>query len=266
MAARSIPMASGVLPICLGEATKLAQFLLDADKEYEATVCFGVETDTYDATGTVTERRGAADLTARCRRARARRLSWPHPPGAAAVLGAQAARPAALRLRARRRGSRPRAPHGRDSRAGAGVLDRPDRGRAAPALLQGDLRALAGVRPGTGSGDRRAPHGAPADALGPVSHRRGSSSRRPRDRAAHRSVRRPSGTCRPCALSATLSGASSRASASPGRRSSSRRRYRPPRRARWAGSRCCVRTAPCWLLPRYATTTAAHCVSLRVFN
>jgi len=28
------PMASGVLPICLGEATKLAQFLLDADKEY----------------------------------------------------------------------------------------------------------------------------------------------------------------------------------------------------------------------------------------
>ncbi len=45
------PMASGVLPICLGEATKLAQFLLDADKEYEATLCFGVETDTYDATG-----------------------------------------------------------------------------------------------------------------------------------------------------------------------------------------------------------------------
>ena len=40
------PMASGVLPICLGEATKLAQFLLDADKEYEATLCFGVETDT----------------------------------------------------------------------------------------------------------------------------------------------------------------------------------------------------------------------------
>ena len=58
------PMASGVLPICLGEATKLAQFLLDADKEYEATICFGAETDTYDATGTVTERRGAADLTA----------------------------------------------------------------------------------------------------------------------------------------------------------------------------------------------------------
>jgi tRNA pseudouridine55 synthase len=58
------PMATGVLPICLGAATKLAQFLLDADKEYQATVCFGAETDTFDATGTVTERRGAADLTA----------------------------------------------------------------------------------------------------------------------------------------------------------------------------------------------------------
>ena len=50
------PMASGVLPICLGEATKLAQFLLDADKEYEATVRFGVETDTYDADGVETRR------------------------------------------------------------------------------------------------------------------------------------------------------------------------------------------------------------------
>jgi len=53
------PAASGVLPICLGEATKLAQFLLDADKEYEFTVCFGVETDTDDAAGTVTARRDA---------------------------------------------------------------------------------------------------------------------------------------------------------------------------------------------------------------
>jgi tRNA pseudouridine55 synthase len=58
------PLASGVLPICLGEATKLAQFLLDADKEYEATLCFGVETDTYDAAGAVTERRSADGLTA----------------------------------------------------------------------------------------------------------------------------------------------------------------------------------------------------------
>jgi tRNA pseudouridine55 synthase len=48
------PLASGVLPICLGEATKLAPFLLEADKEYEFTLCLGVETDTYDAAGAVT--------------------------------------------------------------------------------------------------------------------------------------------------------------------------------------------------------------------
>lgn len=56
------PMASGVLPICLGEATKLAQFLLDADKEYEATISFGIETDTYDASGAVVARRAAGHL------------------------------------------------------------------------------------------------------------------------------------------------------------------------------------------------------------
>jgi len=56
------PAASGVLPICLGEATKLAQFLLDADKQYDFTVCFGVETDTDDAAGTVTGRRDAGAL------------------------------------------------------------------------------------------------------------------------------------------------------------------------------------------------------------
>jgi tRNA pseudouridine55 synthase len=54
------PAASGVLPICLGEATKLAQFLLDADKQYDFGVCFGVETDTDDAAGTVTARRDAS--------------------------------------------------------------------------------------------------------------------------------------------------------------------------------------------------------------
>ena len=47
------PMASGVLPVCVGEATKIVPFLLDADKEYLAVVRFGVETDTLDATGQV---------------------------------------------------------------------------------------------------------------------------------------------------------------------------------------------------------------------
>jgi len=48
------PLASGVLPVCVGEATKLAQFLLDADKEYLATIQLGAETETDDRAGAVT--------------------------------------------------------------------------------------------------------------------------------------------------------------------------------------------------------------------
>jgi tRNA pseudouridine55 synthase len=47
------PLASGVLPIALGEATKLAGRMLDASKEYEFTVKFGSETDTLDLEGKV---------------------------------------------------------------------------------------------------------------------------------------------------------------------------------------------------------------------
>ena len=45
------PLATGVLPIAIGEATKLAGRMLDSDKAYEFTVAFGVETDTLDAEG-----------------------------------------------------------------------------------------------------------------------------------------------------------------------------------------------------------------------
>jgi tRNA pseudouridine55 synthase len=48
------PMATGVLPVCVGEATKLVPFLMGGDKEYEAEVRLGITTDTLDATGTVT--------------------------------------------------------------------------------------------------------------------------------------------------------------------------------------------------------------------
>jgi tRNA pseudouridine55 synthase len=48
------PLASGLLPICFGEATKFAQSLLDARKAYIATVQFGVATTTGDAEGDVT--------------------------------------------------------------------------------------------------------------------------------------------------------------------------------------------------------------------
>ena len=47
------PMATGLLPICLGEATKYSQDLLDADKTYVAQVKFGSRTDTGDAEGVV---------------------------------------------------------------------------------------------------------------------------------------------------------------------------------------------------------------------
>ncbi|HET7817483.1 MAG TPA: tRNA pseudouridine(55) synthase TruB [Sphingomicrobium sp.] len=47
------PLASGVLPIALGEATKLAGRMLDATKDYEFTIRFGEETDTLDAEGEV---------------------------------------------------------------------------------------------------------------------------------------------------------------------------------------------------------------------
>lgn len=47
------PLASGLLPLTFGEATKFSQVLLDADKTYEATVRLGVETDSGDAEGAV---------------------------------------------------------------------------------------------------------------------------------------------------------------------------------------------------------------------
>src|SRR5881628_2178182 len=53
------PLASGVLPIALGEATKLAGRMLDATKAYDFTVRFGEETNTLDAEGEVI---GTSDL------------------------------------------------------------------------------------------------------------------------------------------------------------------------------------------------------------
>lgn len=45
------PMATGLLPICLGEATKFSHYQLDADKSYQATILLGSQTDTGDADG-----------------------------------------------------------------------------------------------------------------------------------------------------------------------------------------------------------------------
>jgi len=51
------PLAAGMLPICLGEATKFSQFLLDADKRYLVTAKLGERTDTSDAEGQIVETR-----------------------------------------------------------------------------------------------------------------------------------------------------------------------------------------------------------------
>lgn len=58
------PLASGMLPICFGEATKFSQFLLDADKHYRVTAKLGITTTTDDAEGEVLETRPvSAQLT-----------------------------------------------------------------------------------------------------------------------------------------------------------------------------------------------------------
>lgn len=51
------PLATGVLPVALGEGTKLLQFLLAEDKAYRATMRLGISTDTLDAEGAVTSER-----------------------------------------------------------------------------------------------------------------------------------------------------------------------------------------------------------------
>lgn len=54
------PLATGVLPLCFGEATKFSQYLLDADKAYESTFVLGTVTDTGDAEGRVLEENDAS--------------------------------------------------------------------------------------------------------------------------------------------------------------------------------------------------------------
>lgn len=57
------PLASGLLPICLGEATKLSSYWLNSDKRYEVRVRLGAETDTADSEGRVTRTAPVPDLS-----------------------------------------------------------------------------------------------------------------------------------------------------------------------------------------------------------
>lgn len=58
------PSATGMLPLCFGEATKVCAYLLDADKTYRVTARLGVATDTADGDGKTTATAGVPDLSA----------------------------------------------------------------------------------------------------------------------------------------------------------------------------------------------------------
>lgn len=57
------PAASGVLPICIGQGTRVAEYLSESGKAYQAEITFGVVTDTYDAEGSIIRTADASHLT-----------------------------------------------------------------------------------------------------------------------------------------------------------------------------------------------------------
>jgi tRNA pseudouridine55 synthase len=57
------PFASGLLPLCVGEATKVARYLIVENKAYEGSIRLGVATETLDPTGAVTERVAVPELS-----------------------------------------------------------------------------------------------------------------------------------------------------------------------------------------------------------
>jgi hypothetical protein len=117
-------MASGVLPICVGEATKLAPFLSRRTRSTRPPCASGVETDTLDAEGRVVATAEVGALSGRRHRGRPRPLPRAHQSGPAHVLGAQACGGpcTATRAPARRWSGRP---------AGAGARPHPAGLRAA---------------------------------------------------------------------------------------------------------------------------------------
>ena len=57
------PLATGLLPVCFGEATKISAFLLDADKRYHLQCQLGVNTTTGDAEGEVVDTQDVSEIT-----------------------------------------------------------------------------------------------------------------------------------------------------------------------------------------------------------
>jgi tRNA pseudouridine55 synthase len=57
------PIATGVLPVCLGQATRISSFMIETDKTYRADIKLGITTDTYDRVGRITETHNTGDIT-----------------------------------------------------------------------------------------------------------------------------------------------------------------------------------------------------------
>ena len=141
------PLASGMLPVALGEATKTVPFVMDGRKLYRFTVAWGEERDTDDAEGRVVEQ-SAARPSAEAIRAAAAVLRRHHPAGTAAVFRHQGRGRARLRSRSRRREGRARRPPGRDRPPGPHRDPRPRPCRVRGRMRQRDLCALARPRHG----------------------------------------------------------------------------------------------------------------------
>ena len=71
------PAATGVLPMLVGKGTRIAEYLMEWDKEYRAVIRFGETTDTQDATGVVLSRRSTEHVTAEMIREAAGRFRGP---------------------------------------------------------------------------------------------------------------------------------------------------------------------------------------------
>ena len=97
------PLATGVLPLCFGAATKFSQLQLDADKTYEATVRLGVKTATGDAEGEVIERAAGSGDHARAPGRGGQAVHRRDPPGAAHAQRPEEGRQGPVRVRAGRR-------------------------------------------------------------------------------------------------------------------------------------------------------------------
>ena len=182
------PLATGVLPLVIGRATRLAQFLTASDKSYEATIAFGRTTDTYDAKGrevSTCPRRPTA------RRARRRAAEVPRRVRAdpAGVFREEHRRRAVVRARAqshsirrsaRRHGGRARAAEGRTGHRAPprGPVVRRRDGATVDAGDGGLLRPLPRARSRRGARLRRRADRAPPDALRGVRARaRGAAGR-----------------------------------------------------------------------------------------